>query len=532
MTEIPSKKKKEIFSPILFSTTIRNPERCKYLIKIINKYDGQYLDDRIAIKIMTDCIQKKIYSSQKAFSQIDNYKELYNSNDEIPLSMAKTIVNQVTQNHKQRGFEKGWSSRFKTVFEICRLFGFVWFSEPEFKKTRINITNLGKELSDCCELQDIPKPWETDTISDREQSIFLHALAKYQVNNPFKRVLNKVNPLSLLLQTIKLLNDDKEISGAGISKKELAILVFWKDNNANKLYEKIKSIRSIHSFNPSDEVILQICDSLSGDIRQKSRLDHSILVEYPDDFNRKLTITGLISRRGEGRFFDINKKRIDLADYIIENYSKVHDYKSEEEYFKFVSSEDKFLLDYKTKLPETISLKEIEKWSLKLGDDVIKNELMLLKNRSSSNHEICKNITGYIRLEWLIALIIKNKCKNFEIKPNLKTDDEGLPYFQAPPKKFDIEAESETDYVFIEVSLISNAEQVPREINKIPRKIKDHVFQNEKKNKRTFFIAPIIHEDSENMAQWLKDKKNITIVNFDIEDFINKLEISKNLSFN
>ena len=42
--------------------------------------------------------------------------------------------------------------------------------------------------------------------------------------------------------------------------------------------------------------------------------------------------TGLISRRGEGRFFDINK-RADLAEYI-DNYSIIKNYNSEK-YFEY-----------------------------------------------------------------------------------------------------------------------------------------------------------------------------------------------------
>ena len=103
-------------------------------------------------------------------------------------------------------------------------------------------------------------------------------------------------------------------------------------------------MRKSHGFNPSDEVILKICDSLTGGKRQKSRQDHSILTEYPDDFNRKMVITGLISRRGEGRFFDINKKRADLAEYIITNYSDVKNYETEKEYFDYVSKKMLFFL--------------------------------------------------------------------------------------------------------------------------------------------------------------------------------------------
>ena len=109
------KKNKEQYSPFLFTTTLRSPERCKYLLKIIEKYNGQILDDNLAIEIMKDCVKEKIYFSLKASKSIKNYKEIYNSNIEISDQMAKDVVTKVSQIHKQRGFDKGWSSRFSAV---------------------------------------------------------------------------------------------------------------------------------------------------------------------------------------------------------------------------------------------------------------------------------------------------------------------------------------------------------------------------------------------------------------------------------
>jgi len=37
----------------------------------------------------------------------------------------------------------------------------------------------------------------------------------------------------------------------------------------------------------------------------------SIMVEYPDEFIRKMRLTGLISLRGGGRFIDINQNEIE-----------------------------------------------------------------------------------------------------------------------------------------------------------------------------------------------------------------------------
>ena len=108
MTNDDTKKKREQYSPILFTTTLRSPERCKYLLKIIQKYNGRVLDDNLAVQIMKDCVKEKIYFSEKASKLIPNYKEIYNSNVEISDQMAKDIVTNVSQVHKQRGFEKGW----------------------------------------------------------------------------------------------------------------------------------------------------------------------------------------------------------------------------------------------------------------------------------------------------------------------------------------------------------------------------------------------------------------------------------------
>jgi hypothetical protein len=118
-------------------------------------------------------------------------------------------------------------------------------------------------------------------------------------------VLYQNVPLILLLKTIKLLNDDPKFNGTGISRSEIPILLCWQNNDANALYNTIKNIRNLHGFSPSNETILAICSKLIEDIK---RSDNQLLVEYPDDFIRKMRLTGLISLRGGGRFVDINTK--------------------------------------------------------------------------------------------------------------------------------------------------------------------------------------------------------------------------------
>jgi hypothetical protein len=63
----------------------------------------------------------------------------------------------------------------------------------------------------------------------------------------------------------------------------------------------------------------------------------SLMVEYPDEFIRKMRLTGVISLRGGGRFIDINQNELEKVDYVLENYSKYKKYDSEKSYFEYVS---------------------------------------------------------------------------------------------------------------------------------------------------------------------------------------------------
>lgn len=106
-----------------------------------------------------------------------------------------------------------------------------------------------------------------------------------------------------MLEVIKKLNSDPDYNGSGISYKEIPLVIFWKDNDAESLYQRIKLLRKEHRYNPSNEVIEDICvNEILGGFK-KFDLD-SIVSEYPDEFVRKMRMTGLISFRGGGRFID------------------------------------------------------------------------------------------------------------------------------------------------------------------------------------------------------------------------------------
>lgn len=131
-----------------------------------------------------------------------------------------------------------------------------------------------------------------------EQMAFMLAFAKYQRCNPFVRELNDNIPLILLLQVIQKLNADSRYNNCGISYKELPLVIFWRDNDAETLYQRIVKLRVKYGYTPSDEVVADICTKeILGEFK-KFKLK-SIVSEYPDEFVRKMRMTGLVSFRGQ-----------------------------------------------------------------------------------------------------------------------------------------------------------------------------------------------------------------------------------------
>jgi hypothetical protein len=102
--------------------------------------------------------------------------------------------------HKEAGFDKGWPSRFATIFDLAKEFGFVYYKVGD----KIEFSKLGEKLINSIEIKSENGQIiysEIDALV--EQAVFCNSLAKYQRNNPFVRVLNNNVPLILLLQLLK-----------------------------------------------------------------------------------------------------------------------------------------------------------------------------------------------------------------------------------------------------------------------------------------------------------------------------------------
>ncbi len=525
-------KRKLEYKPLLFTTTVRNPSRVKGLLYILKKYNGQLLTNALSIEIMGELIKHGLYRPTKEVTQeikdkLSGTRSGEFSNKILTNKEVQHLLVANPQHHKEAGFDSGWASRFATVFDFTKELGFVYFWQNE----KIIFSKIGLKLASVYKV-DIEDEFliVSEEHPEFEQQAFLHSFSKYQRKNPFVRVLNDNIPLILLIETIQKLNNDKKFNGAGISKLELPLLIFWKNNSSQELYERIVKLREDYSYQPSWEVITDICvnEIMSNDFKEFK--PKSIMTEYPDEFIRKMRLTGLISFRGGGRFIDINKKESSTINYILKTYSKYSQYTEEKDYFEYMSKVDENLISFESKKTTTSeNNKYLEKWVKHFSWNTIKDELEILTKKKLSKDDILRYLTNPTRLEFLTALAIKSKMPKTTVMPNYPCDDEGIPTSTAGGQgnQGDIECLEGKNGILVEVTMSEGRTQTMMEIWPITRHIEE--FQKKSRNPICHFIAPSIFRDSERQIKFVKQEDNILIVPNTINSFVEYLENNKKL---
>lgn len=525
MRQHPSK-----YKPLLFTTTMRNPKRLKGVLNILKRFDGQNLTNELATEIMGELIRFGLYRPTKAITggvvqKWGSKRTTETAQTGIePLADREVlhVLDNNPQNHKEAGFDAGWPSRFATIFDLAKELGFVYYQQGE----AIEFSEIGNLLADSIEISIKEGVIVlTDIHPEFEQQAFLNALAKYQRKNPFVRVLNDNVPLILLLRVIQKLKEDPDLNDAGISKYEIPFVSFWKDNDAESLYQFIKKFRTEHGLNPSLEVVIDACvdEIMGGDFKKFQ--PKSLTSDYVDEFIRKMRLSGLISFRGAGRFLDINQKELEKVEYIISTYSDYEIYTNEKEYFDHVSTIDQNLISTST-IATTVDEQNVylEKWVGTFAWDDIKKELLTLAQKQMSKNDILKYIAAPVRLEFLTSIAIKSKFPHVKVVPNYPVDDEGLPTSTAAGTNNtgDIECYENRDGVLVEVTMAEGRTQTMMEVWPISRHLL--AFTPKVDRAMCFFIAPSIYTDTTRQINYVRDTEELRIIPHTIEDFLNNLE--------
>lgn len=515
------------YKPLLYTTTMRNPERLKFMLYVLNKFEGKILTNDLATKICGETIKYGLYRPMK---KLDSVKDKWSTTQQGEFSDYVLDDEEVRRmlmlnppKHKEAGFDYGWPSRFATIYDFTKELGlaYYWPGQP------IVISELGKHLINSIkvDMDEGNNFIAAEVISpENETQVFLQAMAKSQRKNPFVRVLNDNIPLILLLQVIKLLNSDEAQNGCGISRKELPLLIFWKNNDAHALYERIVKLREVYSYTPSDEVIIDICLNEIMEGNFKKFKEKSIMGEYPDEFIRKMRMTGLISLRGAGRFVDINRNEIGKIEYVLNHYAEYETFTDELEYFKYMAELDHNLIELdhpNSDLSNSETL--LVNWLETYDWNAIKRELGVLSTKRASSDDVLKLLNAPSRLEFLTALAIKSKLPQVRVIPNYKCDDTGLPTSTAGGNKGDIECYEEQHGILVEVTMSMGRSQTMMEVWPIERHLED--FQKHQES-QCIFVAPQIYVDSKRQIKYVaSDSRGAKVIRpYAIEELIMLLE--------
>jgi hypothetical protein len=154
------------YKPLLFTTTIRNPERLKWFLAVLKEYNDQILTNELAEEIAGELIRIGLYVPMKLTPEV---KDKLNQKEPLSDSEVLEVLKNNPQNHKEAGFNKGWPSRFDTWFKFAKELGFVFYKMGE----KIRFSDIGLKLID-------------NEHPEFEQRAFLNAFVKYQSNNRAK----------------------------------------------------------------------------------------------------------------------------------------------------------------------------------------------------------------------------------------------------------------------------------------------------------------------------------------------------------
>lgn len=535
--------------PWSISTTVRNPERLREFLRVLKKLEGQKFDNTIQVKYQILLIQERLYLPTKIPLK---YTELFKDlGKKISFEIAKEVFEyQHYQTPSMRG-RQSVNPLNKLGFCIAR-------ENYDF----IKITQLGNLfLSENYEIS----------------KVFLKSLLKLQFPNPWSEKFNEGFNLSPFISILHLLNRINYLT-----KDEFCLFIPTLINyqEINNQIVKIKEYRDSKDKKKYIESFLKNfyqTDNIS--LEQKNNL-----FDYGDNIMRYFRLTKYfkISKETFRKWkIELEPSRQEEIDQLLNLYDgSVTKYKNVEEYLNYLSDfslpklpwetdlnkikeifidlkklldKDYFSLekDLRIKLKketETLSGINIKNLSISKIEKLIEEiRLLRLKIKQLSEGELLrKNLSELkiiisqlkeksflrsiepVEFEYIIFKILKILDDELIIKPNCILDDEGVPIGFAPGNKADIEAFYKSFNTIIEVTLDVSRNQVYRESMPIMRHLRDFEIKNNEKKSYCIFIAPNIHEDTNNYF-WFSikqgyDGKKQKIISLDLSNFINILE--------
>lgn len=450
-----------------FETAVRNPERYIGILRALKDFEGKVLNDETLLEIVS-----YLYLVEEV-----------SSNDIVITKSTKItdIKDKVVEVNKTRradgGFPMGYQSRFWTYMRTPSELGFVFAQYgKEFRFSDITKKLIGGEID--------------------EQEAFSIQAIKYNRKSPYRNVSNDFNFFRFILEVLLKLKDRNK----SLSYEQFIVAMFSPNGDVTEFLSIIEN----NKFKDYDTVYKFAKTNFGATTKIKT-----ITQDYPDVVRRLFIISGFISIRYSGKkLIQVNENKLEYIKELLKFDFSLSDIErtDPESYFDKLNSKNDELIDLVMNHRETDKI-DGETYTNKILD-IIKNynidESIITESiekigTKKTVIEEFKEIPDPLKLEFYISILIALKYGNeFSIRPNYKADHIGKPYSHAPGNMGDIEIYSPTIYWLVEVTLIRNkTQQLNHEITSVVR----HLYSNEEfKNhliKYLSFIAPVIHEDTE-----------------------------------
>ena len=554
--------------PWSITTTVRNPERMRSFLKVLQAFEGQEWTLENQEKYQIVLIQNRLYGygSQQFYNDLpqDKINILEDLKQEISFDEAKTIF-------ELKGYEDP-AMRGRQSLNPLKKFGFV-----VFKEKRLFISQLGKYF--------LTKNYDLGEVVFR---MFL----KWQLPNPASKDYKKENGVDIkpFIGTLHLINKVNELEQKrgnktkGLSKEEFSLFVPTLINfqEIEKQAQRVIDFRLKTDGKPKAEQkevkeklkVEFIKEFLGTEETKQIKTCLNNIKDYGDNILRYFRLTRFLYIRGGGFFVDLEPRRkVEIQNLLNFDNGKSVEFVGSEAYFEYLADLEKPELPWETnkellKIVESINidiLEEKKKMTLELinqvyftekqEQDLSKEELKVyieelrnyrrklqeLQNKQQSQE--IENIKNYIFELKNIYNSIKSKPIELEkyttfglnalndalnIQPNYPVGDDNEPTFTAPAGKPDIECYYTKYNAICEVTMLNGRDQWFNEGQPVMRHLRDFEDRDNTKTSYCLFIAPKIHQDTVNTF-WFSVKyeyqgKKQNIVPLTINQFVSLLE--------
>jgi len=519
------------------STTVRNPERIRSFLKVLQTMEEEVWTTQNQQKFQILLIQHKVYG----FGEPQFHKTLTEQQNEC-LYSDFVSYQQAEEILSSKNYIGGGEMRGRQSFNPLEKMGLVYLD----KDKKIRITSFGNYF-----LQDNYDLGE----------VFFRSFLKWQYPNPDSHQYKAtkgydIKPFIATLHLISKVNKlcrQKGITEKGVSKIEFTLFFISLYNfqnieeTASKLLIFREEFESIKDVEKRTEYKLNYFKTHFSNYESWNNA-----VDYADNIIRYFRLTRYIYIRGNGFYIDVEPRRTIEIDNLLQfdDASSIK-FASKEEYIQYIGNIELPVLPWEKfntlntvinniqadvtikhaellKLGVTLSPVPVDDASSRSDPNVQKLYISQLREYrrylfERENHfysQSKENIQGYItqlnnifkitksrpvELERIVTHGLNSLNDAIDVKPNYPVGDDNEPTFTAPANKPDIECFYQSFNAICEVTLLTNRSQWYNEGQPIMRHIRD--FENIYSDKDTYclFIAPKLHRDTVNTF-WISVK--------------------------